>query len=83
VKTASGASVNYSKLFSNLTNGTSYSAPGVSYTVGYSSSEINVTFSSVPEPAGIAVLGVILIALSPRRRPLNPASTSTFRRVRK
>lgn len=65
VKTSSGGSVNYSNLFSNLTGGTHYSGPGVQYTVSYSSTQIDVTFQAIPEPASLGLL--ILAALTTSR----------------
>src|SRR5439155_10043857 len=52
--TATGTSVTFSNFFAGLTNGVVYEAgAGVKYRVDATSSEIDVTFTEVPEPTAV------------------------------
>jgi hypothetical protein len=65
---ASGGSIDYSTAFSNLASGTVYNDGVLAYSVSYSSSAIDVTVSSVPEPVSAMSLFSIISALCRRKR---------------
>jgi fibronectin-binding autotransporter adhesin len=69
VVASGGGSINYSNVFSNLTTDTSFGPSSVIYSVSYSSSAIDVTFST-PEPGSAALLAVSGMMFLRRRRRL-------------
>lgn len=68
VKAVNGATINHTQSFANLIAGLTYSSGGVAYTVSYSSDEITVTFSSVPEPGCMVPVLTASCLLRRRRR---------------
>jgi MYXO-CTERM domain-containing protein len=64
---ATGNSVNSAAKFANLLNGLTYDDGGTSYTVSYNASSIDVSFSAVPEPVALPLVGLGVL-LAGRRR---------------
>ena len=68
VKAVNGATIDHTTKFANLVGGTSYTSPNMKYNVSYSSSDITITFSYVPEPVGFLPLSLAAVLHRRRRR---------------
>jgi hypothetical protein len=68
VVAGSGGSIDSSQAFANLATDTTFAYGNAVYTVDYTPTEIDVTFSTVPEPESLGVLGLAAVSLMRRRR---------------
>jgi hypothetical protein len=68
VSTSGGATVNFSNFFAGLTNGVQKHDGILFYTVTATSSDVSISFSTVPEPTSIGLIAVGACGLLKRRR---------------